>query len=551
MVKRLLLPLLIVGLLTAAAVPAAATTYLFDLPQMEIDLWPQTDGKLHVIYQITFRNAILDPLDVVDIGTPDANLDLSSFRASLADSAGNTYPLTDIRKSSQVTGAEVWLRGHEIKKGETAVLTVEFTHPGMVWFDDDDENYVSVEFGNTYFGSEYVRGTMELTVRWHFPKGVTGNESKYHREAPTQMEATDDHLIFTYHLPAASPSAMQKFGIGFPAQYMNQEAIRKKSLAGGCADFSAMLFARESCGCFMMFAIFFSIFILPFLLRAVFHRRRMKKYLPPAIGIEGAGPRRGLTAPEAAVVLELPPDKVLMMILFGLMKKGAVEVGEKKPLELLPTELAADVKLHPYEQGFLGAIKKKDGRLAEDKLKSMFVALIKDVNSKLSGFSRKETKQYYKQIVDTAWDTVEKAATPEVGDIFAEQSPWLVMDEDFDKRSERTFRDRDIVIFPRWWGHGWGYGRSMGGGTTGGGSFGDRGFSIPGANWAHHFTTSLTDFSNSAVKSVTSFTQSITKTTNPPPVAVSSGRSRSGGGRSCACACACAGCACACAGGGR
>jgi len=545
MVRRPLSILLLACLLLAAAGPATATNYLFELPSMEIDLWPQTDGKLHVRYQITFRNTILDPLDVVDIGTPNAKFDLASFRASLTAAQGNVHSLTDIRQSTQVTGAEVWLTGHEIKKGETATLSVEFTQPRMVWYDQDDENYTSVEFGNTYFGSEYVRGTMELTVRWHFPKGVTGNESKYHREAPTKMEAADDHLIFTYHRPAASPSQMLKFGIGFPAQYMDQGAIRKKSLGESFANLMGVMFQSDNCGCAFMAAIFFVVFLLPHILRAVMHRRRMKHYLPPSIGIEGAGARRGLTAPEAAIVLELPPDKVMMMILFGLMKKGAVEIKQTKPLQLRPFEIEAGVKLHPYEQSFLEAITKKDGHLSEAKLKGMFIALIRAVNKKLSGFSRKETRQYYRQIVTAAWDQVEKADTPEVGDLFAEKSPWLAMDEDFDKRSERTFRDREIVVFPRWWGHGWGYGR----GGAGGGTVGEGGFSIPGANWAHNFTTALSDFSSTAVDSITSFTHSLTKATNPPPVRTSSGGGRSGGG--CACACACAGCACACAGGGR
>jgi len=46
------------------------------------------------------------------------------------------------------------------------------------------------------------------------------------------------------------------------------------------------------------------------------------QYLPPKISIEGKGIKRGLTAVEAGILLEEPLDKILTMILFGLIKKN-------------------------------------------------------------------------------------------------------------------------------------------------------------------------------------------------------------------------------------
>jgi hypothetical protein len=64
--------------------------------------------------------------------------------------------------------------------------------------------------------------------------------------------------------------------------------------------------------------------------------------------------------------------------------------------------------------------------------------------------------------------------------------------------------------------------------------------------------TGVQNAAKNMVSNVVSFTDGVTKTTNPPPVRSSSGWTSSGGGGcACACACACAGCACACAGGGR
>ena len=42
------------------------------------------------------------------------------------------------------------------------------------------------------------------------------------------------------------------------------------------------------------------------------------------------------------------------------------------------------------------------------------VALVKSVSTKMKGFSRKETVNYYKEIIEKAWKQVEEAETPEV-----------------------------------------------------------------------------------------------------------------------------------------
>ena len=54
--------------------------------------------------------------------------------------------------------------------------------------------------------------------------------------------------------------------------------------------------------------------------------KRKLQYLPPKISIEGNGIKRGLTAVEAAVLMEQPMDKILTMILFAAIKKGAAVV---------------------------------------------------------------------------------------------------------------------------------------------------------------------------------------------------------------------------------
>jgi len=167
--------------------------------------------------------------------------------------------------------------------------------------------------------------------------------------------------------------------------------------------------------------------------------------------VEGVGIKRGLTAVEAAILLETPLNKVLTMILFGLLKKGAVTVLDDDPLKIQVNQPLPD-KLHPYEEGFLKAVK-KDRTLSEKRLRSTMTGLVKALNNKMKGFSRKETVVYYRDIVRRAWQQVEGAKTPEVrSQRFDEGLEWAMLDDDFDDRTRRIFRTGPVFV-PIWWGH--------------------------------------------------------------------------------------------------
>jgi len=200
------------------------------------------------------------------------------------------------------------------------------------------------------------------------------------------------------------------------------------------------------------------------------------------------------------------------------------------------------------------------------------VNLVKGVSEKMKGFSRKETLDYYKDIMKKAWEQVEAADTPEVrGERYQEQMDWTLLDSDYDQRTRRVFGSGPVFM-PWWW---WRAdpsmprtGSSVSSGTRtasassdshGGGSSMTT-VRIPhlaGSEAAASVVGTVQSFSTNVVGNLTSFTDKITNKTNPIPQSTTSGRSfhsTSGGGRpsgGCACACACAGCACACAGGGR
>jgi hypothetical protein len=185
----------------------------------------------------------------------------------------------------------------------------------------------------------------------------------------------------------------------------------------------------------------------------------------------------------------------------------------------------------------------------------------------MKGFSRKETVEYYKTIMEKAWQQVESAETPEVrAEKYSEAVDWTMLDRDYDARTRRTFGSGPVFM-PYWW-----YradptiARTA---TTGGmlksgptAPSGGKSTTItlprlPGSDAAASVVNSVTAFSAGVVGNVATFTGAVTNQTNPLPKPTSStfgsgGRSGGGGFSSgCACACACAGCACACAGGGR
>jgi hypothetical protein len=184
----------------------------------------------------------------------------------------------------------------------------------------------------------------------------------------------------------------------------------------------------------------------------------------------------------------------------------------------------------------------------------MTVTLVRSVSDKMKGFSRKESVEYYKSIMEKAWAQVEADGTPEVkSQKFDENLEWTMLDKDYDDRTRRTFHGP--VYVPTWWGH---YDPTFRPSTTttsmqpasvpiSGGSR-----SLPGATFAASVVGGVQNFSSRVIGNVSDFTSRVTGVTNPPPKpSASSSRSGGGGGHSCACACACAGCACACAGGGR
>ncbi len=495
-------------------------------------------------------------IDAVDIGVPTSDYDLSSVTAEI-----NGKTITDISTSPYVDpGVAVGLGSNSILSGQSGELHV-WIHPirNMLYEADTPQKkelYASFQFSPNSFGSDYAYGTTDMTVNIFLPPEVQPDEPLYFTPqgwpgaaAPTSGYAQNGLAFYSWRSSSANSYTTYIFGGAFPGRLVPAGTIQKKPLINISWD---QLFGYGFCGCF---ALIFGFSIYGATVGA---KKRKLAYLPPKIAVEGMGIKRGLTAVEAAILMEQPMDKILTMILFSSIKKGAATVVSKDPMTIKVTDPLPD-GLQSYEVDFLKAFQADDVAGARRKgLQAMMVALVKTVTEKMKGFSRKDTVAYYTDITKKAWDQVEAAQTPDVKmQAFDDQMDWTMLDKDFDGRTRNVFRTGPVFV-PVWWGGFDPVYRSSGSSMPSSGSgFPSGGISIPrpnvpGSDFAASVVNGISGFAGHTVGDLTTFTSGVTNLTNPVPVATSSGHmSGGGGGGHCACACACAGCACACAGGGR
>ena len=554
MKRRLAVLFVVLTLVALITTSVAAQDYSFSIPKLTVHVYLNEDGTTSLDYLFVFKNdSGGHVIDFVDVGMPNGDYDWNSISA---DVNGNPVTISSDYQGEGGYGFAVDMGPYAIPPGQTGqVHVVVGSIENMFYPDSDDSNYASSEFSPTWFGSQYVSGSTDLTVTFHLPPGVQPEEPRYHlprnwagADAPITGIDAQGRVTYTWNSPNADGSTQYTFGASFPASYIPAAVIVRQSFLDSLnIDFESIISTLVCCG----FAFF--MFGVP-ALSVIGSQRRKLQYLPPKIAIEGHGIKRGLTAVEAAILMQEPLDKVMTMILFGVVKKEAAEVTSREPLALkVASPLPED--LRDYERDFIKAFEAEDKRTQRKELQDLTVKLIRSVGDKMKGFSRRETMEYYKSIMEKAWQQVEAADTPEVkSQKFDEALEWTMLDKDFDDRTRRTFTGP--IFVPQWWGRydpSWGHSTGTGGGlaspslpSASGGRSG-----LPGSAFAASMVSGMQNFSSGVMGNLNTFTSGVTKVTNPPPPP---SRSSGGGGRSgggCACACACAGCACACAGGGR
>ena len=557
---QIILALIIALVFSYNVGPAYAQDLYFEVPQQTVIVFVNPDGTLTLDYTITFNNLPNRAVsDIVDIGLPNSNYQLNNILAGI-----NGNPLTDIRHSTVVSpGIEVHLEEFSIQPGQQGTLNVRIESVERALGKstlEEPEEYASIVFSPNYFDGAFVSGQTDYTFRLVLPTGLDPEEPRYHTPstnwpgAPEPETRFDElgRVEYTWKSLEADSSSVYIFGASFPIRLVPASVVvATPTPTRPAIDFGTLF------GCLFTIGIIFFMVGIP-ILGAISARKRRLKYLPPKISVEGHGIKRGLTAVEAAVLMEQPLDKVMTMILFSVLKKGAATVQNRDPLKLQVSKPLPEGLL-PYETTFLEAYNKPKDREQRTELQNTMVGLVKSISEKMKGFSRKESLTYYQSIMEKAWAQVSAADTPEVkANVYEEVMDWTMLDRGWDGRTRDVFGTEPLRV-PTWW---WRYDpvvRAPGGGFGGlamptapsvpGGSINIP--KLPGSDFAASMVNSVQSFSSGVIGNLGSFTSEITNRTNPVPKSTSSGGRSGGGGSSCACACACAGCACACAGGGR
>jgi len=583
--KRFLLVafgLMLVLLAILPATPSNAQTYRFSLPTYEVEAYIEADGSLTLRYYMVFQNdPSASPIDFVDLGLPYANYNLGAIEATI-----DGQPMPEINDSAYVHGAELALKNLAIQPG--AQGTVIATVPGITdilfpYDQADRENYINFQFTPNFFDSSNDRSqNTEYRMTIILPPAVGADQGVYYNprnwpgEDISESALTQDNRVYySWFTNNANVHTEYEFGAAFPASAIpagviadpdNYEEYTPTGDVSGFGGFFVNLLRSLPCIIGVLFFLGVGIFS-----RKVSQKQtsaRKLQYFPPKLAVDGKGIRRGLTAVEAGILLEEPLDKILTMVLFGLLKKEAITVLGKEPLSIKANEPLPE-GLYEYETNFIKAFSETGKDKQRRSLQAMLIQLVDVVQDKMKGFSPTETKDYYTDITRRAWLAVEGAQTPEIKSAqFDHTLEWTMLDDQFNNRTQQTFVNTPVFI-PRWW-HLYNPGFSASpavGGSSGlaspvasvsGGSGSKPSISmpnIPGSDFAASIINGATAVSAGVVGDLTGFTGAVTNRTNPIPVSRtssgSSGFRGGGGGHSCACACACAGCACACAGGGR
>jgi hypothetical protein len=624
----LLIALLGITIMGAAA-PAYAQDYSFAVPQLDMEVYVQPDASIRIVYDITFENYGRS-IDVVDIGLPHSDYDIGNMQASI-----DGVSLSDIRTSEYIdVGVEVHLDGQAIPSGQQGTLHFEATMPDMVYQDTTNSDYASLQITPTWFDESAVRGSGTIRLAIHMLPTVEPDEVLYQDVEFTEKVIFEEHVVVLWQWTGTSMSEPHLVGVSFPQrgmdrvvrmtllqlieEWLNDNPGTRALLMLLAFVLLAVLFFRFSggTGCtvfvilaaglgFVLFAYGPSVLLaIPALVVLIFINERSLKnkpprdtYMPPIAQVEGGGIKRGLTAPEAAALLEMPLNKVLTLVIFGLLEKGILKQTNADPLTVRVSEpfrtwdnatyrdslkrrrkqrrqVAQEqgTVIHTYEDYFLDQIERHpETPVQEIDFSKPMERLLKLTAAKMEGFDLSDTQEYYRRVIDRAMEQASELGEIEQREQYLDKYlPWVMMDE----RYPTVLTRGGYHYWPIWMRPGrsarrsarsGGRGINLSGGDRGGGapgrtSFGDVAGSFAG--WTESTmgglaaaimpgSMSLPDAKGGLVdlSGVDRVTGDVFEA-----LAESSGSGGSGGsGGSSGCACACAGCACACAcaGGGR
>ncbi len=580
---------------------AHAQQYSFSIPRMILEVTPNADASVTLDYTIEFHcNDGGHPIDFVDVGLPHRDYSIANMSASI-----DGRPLDGIANSEYVDiGVEVPI-SPPIPPGQTSTFRFQTIMPDLVYQDTTDSSLASLRITPTWFDGELLTGTTNLLIVVYLPDSVNLDNVLYQLDRPfdRKMQLQGNKAV-AWVFENTRVDREHMVGVSFPKDWMDR-VVTQTPLDLAWKWWTESGTARVLVG--LVLLVFFSIWyfrltggtgtclfipliiLIPIIwavspalellaipalgLLWLFGDRitaaRKRSYLPPIESVPEGEIKRGLTAPEAAVLLERPLGEVLTLVIFGMLKKGLVVMTNDDPLTVEVPEHFQTTRgerrrvasklgtvIRGYEQPFLDAFMERPGVPVPDlDLSKEMKNLVNQLVKRMKGFDVERTREYYESIVQEAWSEAHKIGEVERRDEYVDDNiGWLMLDPGY-PRHFHTWGRSGYHYHPTW------------ASSPGGGDSAPTGPAVGGR-------TSFGDVAASFVGWSENVSGRLAQTLDPVSVGLVDGHvidlsgvdrvgmdflesmaesSSSGGGGGGGCACACAGCACACAcaGGGR
>lgn len=527
---------------TGISLSAWSGTY--HLGQEWVEIWINQDGTIDLFYNISISSDTGDSITKILVGQP--NHDFTN--GSAADQYGHTLTTSDASSGNDYK-VQVNLYS-PLTPEHTVWFTLTTNVANMLYNDTQNPGNIGIQFTPTWWQYATVSNLRVLIV---MPENVTAQEVKTSVDWDNTLNETG-HLAVYWERQNLQPDQRDTFGVSFPQKYLPNYTPPPPSHEPS----GAPAFLQQYGPALFVLGVTATVF------GVVVTVVRKRPYSSPSISMETLGIRRGLTAVEASYLLDLKPTMLVTEILYSLLHKRAVWAESVTPslkLRVLkPFEDKTGTRETPlryYEIDFLNAVK-EDGTLDEDKLAQTVMSLRDTTEEKLQGFCRRDTITYYESIVSKAWEQVEQAGTPELASkAYDEQLLWLLLDPNYQARTQTTFQDRPFEPNPMWLWFWFGYQHYHPHPTYTPNietpTQAAKPPTIPGSDFANNVASAVTNTSNSIVANLERFANSIL----PTPASAQASHEPAHQGATCVCACAacacvcaCVSCACACAGGG-
>ncbi|RLE80815.1 MAG: hypothetical protein DRJ52_05560 [Thermoprotei archaeon] len=497
----------------------------------------EKSGDVFLLYNITVKVIKGSIKSYVSIGIPCP--DFSVLEAYELETGAKLKYKKTVDRSSGTYLVTLYV-SKPIYAGEARTFILRVILENFIYEDKTNPGNVGLLFKPCWWDPSYFSGIGDLRVKVVLPEDVEKNEVKC---TPSYDNVFTEEGRVALYWERRNLPAEHKFSVGvsFPKKYVEKYVSLEEE-----EGFEDLLEIIVTLFVLTVIALCFIASFIGFFAKSTYEK--------PAFMIEALGPRKGLTAVEAAYLImkyrrRRDYGRILCMILFGMIKKGFARILSYEPLRIWIDRDKYRL-MRSYERAFADAVL-ENGEIDSRRLVKVFRALDRSLRTKMRGYCVKETVEYYEDIVKRAWEMVEEARLPEERfKTLAENLEWLLLDEEFSTRIRHV---PEVVVRydPYWDTYYWWYWRSL---------------PLPQQPAEEVSLVRVADNIATAVEKTTSEIASRIEEVADKITRIfereSESGSRSTSSRSysdigcvcacvsCACVCACVSCACACASGG-